>query len=123
MLLQKRLCDGAGWTGDMLSCSSSHCVNTFFVTVNNGGGGGGGVGGALLSDNHLVDGPTDRPTDRHEQSNIPPLLRRVGSDIIGTNLLTKFHEDWKINVASRVLTRRNAPPPGSHVFQPTGIIF
>ncbi|KAH3816516.1 hypothetical protein DPMN_118032 [Dreissena polymorpha] len=25
------------------SCSSSHCVNTFFVTVNGGGGGGGGV--------------------------------------------------------------------------------
>ncbi|KAH3892670.1 hypothetical protein DPMN_016793 [Dreissena polymorpha] len=39
-------------------------------------------------------------------------------DIIGTNLLTKFHEDRKINVASRVLTRfyyshimKNAPPP------------
>ncbi|KAH3793292.1 hypothetical protein DPMN_146799 [Dreissena polymorpha] len=46
------------------------------------------------------------------------------------NLLTKFHENRKINVASRVLTRfyyshirKNAPPPGSHVFQPTGIIF
>ncbi|KAH3834294.1 hypothetical protein DPMN_107614, partial [Dreissena polymorpha] len=45
------------------------------------------------------------------------------ADIIGTNLLTKFHEDRKINVASRVLTRKNAPPPGSHAFQPTGIIF
>ncbi|KAH3787625.1 hypothetical protein DPMN_165752 [Dreissena polymorpha] len=45
------------------------------------------------------------------------------TDIIGTNLLTKFHEDLKINVASRVLTRKNAPPPGSHVFQPTGIIY
>ncbi|KAH3774232.1 hypothetical protein DPMN_175607 [Dreissena polymorpha] len=44
-------------------------------------------------------------------------------NFIGTNLLTKFHEDRKINVASRVLTRKNAPPPGSHVFQPTGIIF
>ncbi|KAH3778359.1 hypothetical protein DPMN_179814 [Dreissena polymorpha] len=43
--------------------------------------------------------------------------------IIGTNLLTKFQEDWKINVDSRVLTRKNAPPPGSHVFQPTAIIF
>ncbi|KAH3749855.1 hypothetical protein DPMN_184370, partial [Dreissena polymorpha] len=43
--------------------------------------------------------------------------------IIGTNLLTKFHEDLKINVASRVLTRRNAPPPFSHVFQPTSIMF
>ncbi|KAH3735486.1 hypothetical protein DPMN_042018 [Dreissena polymorpha] len=44
------------------------------------------------------------------------------SDIIGTNLLTKFHEDRKINVASSHI-RKNAPPPGSHVFQPTGIIF
>ncbi|KAH3707375.1 hypothetical protein DPMN_066779 [Dreissena polymorpha] len=30
------------------------------------------------------------------------------------NLLTKVHEDWTINVASRV---KNAPPFGSHVFQ------
>ncbi|KAH3869502.1 hypothetical protein DPMN_032671 [Dreissena polymorpha] len=65
--------------------------------------------------------------------------------IIGTNLLTKFHDDRKINVTSRVLTRKmwwryiigmnlltefhgdrtinvasrvkNAPPLGSHVFQ------
>ncbi|KAH3882370.1 hypothetical protein DPMN_006306 [Dreissena polymorpha] len=44
-------------------------------------------------------------------------------DMIRTKLLTKFHEDRKINVASRVLTRKNVPPPGSHVFQPTGIIF
>ncbi|KAH3892168.1 hypothetical protein DPMN_016280 [Dreissena polymorpha] len=42
--------------------------------------------------------------------------------IIESNLLTKFHEDWTIYVASRVLTRKNAPPPGGHVFQPTGII-
>ncbi|KAH3747793.1 hypothetical protein DPMN_182225 [Dreissena polymorpha] len=41
----------------------------------------------------------------------------------GTNLLSKFHEDRKINVASRVLTRKNPPPPGGHVFQPTSIIF
>ncbi|KAH3883641.1 hypothetical protein DPMN_007601 [Dreissena polymorpha] len=44
-------------------------------------------------------------------------------NIIGTNLLTKFHEDRKINVASRLLTRKNNPHPGSHVFKPTGIIF
>ena len=48
-------------------------------------------------------------------------------DIIGTNHLTKFHDDRTINVASRVLTRfyksmiyshirKNAPPPGGHVF-------
>ncbi|KAH3739396.1 hypothetical protein DPMN_046048 [Dreissena polymorpha] len=42
--------------------------------------------------------------------------------IIKTNLLTIFHQDWTINVASRVL-RKNAPPPGDHVFQPTSIIF
>ncbi|KAH3729984.1 hypothetical protein DPMN_055962 [Dreissena polymorpha] len=44
-------------------------------------------------------------------------------DVIGTNRLTKFHEDRKINVASKVLTRKNVPPLGGHVFQPTGIIF
>ncbi|KAH3747501.1 hypothetical protein DPMN_181928 [Dreissena polymorpha] len=33
---------------------------------------------------------------------------------IGTNLLIKFHEDRKINMASRVLTRKNSQPPGSH---------
>ncbi|KAH3858234.1 hypothetical protein DPMN_100854 [Dreissena polymorpha] len=34
-----------------------------------------------------------------------------------------FHQDWTINVASRVLTRKNAPTPGGHVFKPTGINF
>ncbi|KAH3811548.1 hypothetical protein DPMN_139958 [Dreissena polymorpha] len=43
--------------------------------------------------------------------------------IIGTNLLTKFHDDRNINVTSRVHMMTNAPPPGGHVFQPTGIIF
>ncbi|KAH3777504.1 hypothetical protein DPMN_178951 [Dreissena polymorpha] len=37
------------------------------------------------------------------------------SDIIGTNLLTKFHDDLTIN--------ENSSPPGGHVFQLTGIIF
>ncbi|KAH3796200.1 hypothetical protein DPMN_149768 [Dreissena polymorpha] len=39
------------------------------------------------------------------------------------NLLTKFHEDRTINVASRVLTRKNAPSPCGHVFQTTRTIF
>ncbi|KAH3741424.1 hypothetical protein DPMN_048149 [Dreissena polymorpha] len=46
------------------------------------------------------------------------------------NLLTKFYEDQKINVASRVLTRfyyshirKNALPLGSHVFQANVTIF
>ncbi|KAH3881072.1 hypothetical protein DPMN_004996 [Dreissena polymorpha] len=30
--------------------------------------------------------------------------------IFGTNIVTKIHEDLKINVASRVLTRKNTPP-------------
>ncbi|KAH3877223.1 hypothetical protein DPMN_001085 [Dreissena polymorpha] len=47
-------------------------------------------------------------------------------DILGTNLLTKFHENRTINVASRVLTRKQMPrppppppppPPGGHVFK------
>ncbi|KAH3787068.1 hypothetical protein DPMN_165187 [Dreissena polymorpha] len=41
-------------------------------------------------------------------------------DIIRTNVLTKFHEDWTINLTSTVKT---APPPGGHVFLPTGTIF
>ncbi|KAH3890592.1 hypothetical protein DPMN_014677 [Dreissena polymorpha] len=45
--------------------------------------------------------------------------KEVLFDIIGTNLLTKFHKDWKINVASR----EKCPAPWGHVFQPTGIIF
>ncbi|KAH3785060.1 hypothetical protein DPMN_163143 [Dreissena polymorpha] len=76
----------------------------------------------------------------HIRKNAPPpgghvfkptgIIFELVQDIIGINLLSKFHEDRKINVASRVLTRfynshiwKNAPPPGSHVFQPTGIIF
>ncbi|KAH3788922.1 hypothetical protein DPMN_167086 [Dreissena polymorpha] len=76
----------------------------------------------------------------HIRKNAPPLGSHVFQakvtifeliqDISGTSLLTKFHDDRKINVASRVLTRiyyshirKNAPPPGGHVFQPTGIIF
>ena len=76
----------------------------------------------------------------HKRKNAPPLgchvfqakvtIFELIQDISGTNLLSKFHKDRKINVASRVLTRfyyshirKNAPPPGGHVFQPTGIIF
>ncbi|KAH3844663.1 hypothetical protein DPMN_086922 [Dreissena polymorpha] len=56
--------------------------------------------------------------------NAPPLgshvfqakvsIFKLIQDIIGTNLLTKCHEDRKINVASRVLTRKNDPPHGGH---------
>ncbi|KAH3716087.1 hypothetical protein DPMN_058803 [Dreissena polymorpha] len=52
------------------------------------------------------------PKAEHEHGCAQVLLQMKFQNIIGTNLLTKFQEDWKINVASRV-----------HVFQPTGIIF
>ncbi|KAH3799549.1 hypothetical protein DPMN_153159 [Dreissena polymorpha] len=62
----------------------------------------------LISSNGRTGGQAVGRTDKQEGLKGPN---------IGTNLLTKFHEDRKINVASRVLTRKNAPPPGSHVFQ------
>ncbi|KAH3819169.1 hypothetical protein DPMN_120902 [Dreissena polymorpha] len=47
-----------------------------------------------------------------------------------TNVLTKIHEDWTKNVASRVFTycryihiEKTAPPPGGHVFSPIWTIF
>ncbi|KAH3889699.1 hypothetical protein DPMN_013761 [Dreissena polymorpha] len=47
-----------------------------------------------------------------------------------TNVLTKFHENWAINVTSRVFTcfhyihiEKNAPPTGGHVFSPIWTIF
>ncbi|KAH3863498.1 hypothetical protein DPMN_026487 [Dreissena polymorpha] len=46
--------------------------------------------------------------------------------IIGTKLLTKFHEDRKRNVPSRKYTlsrMKTARPPGNPVFQRTGTIF
>ncbi|KAH3817480.1 hypothetical protein DPMN_119016 [Dreissena polymorpha] len=62
-----------------------------------------------------------RTTDKRRSQKLT--MSTLCSDIIGTNLLTKFYEDRKINVASSVLTRKIAPPPGSFVFQLTGIIF
>ncbi|KAH3856453.1 hypothetical protein DPMN_099041 [Dreissena polymorpha] len=41
------------------------------------------------------------------------IILKLVQDIIWMNLLTKFHEDQTVNVASRV---KNAPPLG-HVFQ------
>ncbi|KAH3848230.1 hypothetical protein DPMN_090589 [Dreissena polymorpha] len=71
--------------------------------------------------------------EQTKKKNAPPLgshvfqakvtIFQLIQTFIGTNHLSKFHEDRKINVASRVLTRKNAPPPGGHVFQPTDIIF
>ncbi|KAH3893656.1 hypothetical protein DPMN_017806 [Dreissena polymorpha] len=44
-------------------------------------------------------------------------------NIIETNLLTQFHEDRTVNVAYRVLTMKNAPPSGGHVFKATKTIL
>ncbi|KAH3795017.1 hypothetical protein DPMN_148562 [Dreissena polymorpha] len=50
-------------------------------------------------------------------------------NLIDTNILTKFHEDSRINVLISALTRfhyirvRKMPPPGSHVFQGTETVF
>ncbi|KAH3845927.1 hypothetical protein DPMN_088222 [Dreissena polymorpha] len=41
-------------------------------------------------------------------------------DIITTHVLSKFHEDWIMNVTLRM---KNAPPPGCYGFQPSGIIL
>ncbi|KAH3729105.1 hypothetical protein DPMN_055068 [Dreissena polymorpha] len=52
------------------------------------------------------------------KKNAPPnetgTIFKLVQDIIGTNLLTKFHDDRKINMASRVLTRTNTTPLGGH---------
>ncbi|KAH3884807.1 hypothetical protein DPMN_008792 [Dreissena polymorpha] len=48
------------------------------------------------------------------------VLTRKNSPPPELNVLTKFHKDWTINAASRV---KNALPPGGHAFQQTGTIF
>ncbi|KAH3867043.1 hypothetical protein DPMN_030168 [Dreissena polymorpha] len=53
-----------------------------------------------------------------DRKNTPPPGVQVY--IIGMNLLTKFYEDRTINMASRV---KNALPLGSHVFQANVTIF
>ncbi|KAH3842605.1 hypothetical protein DPMN_116103 [Dreissena polymorpha] len=51
------------------------------------------------------------------------LFVSIRSNIIGTNIVNKILEDRKINVTSWVLTMKNAPTPGSHVFQSMVTIF
>ncbi|KAH3739907.1 hypothetical protein DPMN_046597 [Dreissena polymorpha] len=77
---------------------------------------------SLTQMNRSQDGKKQPPLGRHIFQAKVTIFELI-QDIIGTNHLSKFHEDRKINVASRVLTRKNAPPPGGHVFQPTDIIF
>ncbi|KAH3690096.1 hypothetical protein DPMN_191861 [Dreissena polymorpha] len=68
----------------------------------------------------------------HIRKNAPPLRKDVFQanniilelirDIIETNRLTKFHEDWTIHVASRPY-KEKFPAPGGHVFKATNNIF
>ncbi|KAH3834882.1 hypothetical protein DPMN_108215 [Dreissena polymorpha] len=44
-------------------------------------------------------------------------------DIMRKKILTKFQEDWTINVISIVLTRENALHHGRQAFQPSGTIY
>ncbi|KAH3863888.1 hypothetical protein DPMN_026894 [Dreissena polymorpha] len=57
------------------------------------------------------------PLKKHCQANI--IIFELIQDFIETNLLTKCHEDWTINVASR----EKYPAPGGHVFKATKTIF
>ncbi|KAH3703312.1 hypothetical protein DPMN_078346 [Dreissena polymorpha] len=67
------------------------------------------------------DFPTSLEPPYSTRKNAPPtgghVFQATGTtfelvhNIIGTNLLTKFHDDRTINMASRVLTRKNATPP------------
>ncbi|KAH3773862.1 hypothetical protein DPMN_175233 [Dreissena polymorpha] len=64
----------------------------------------------------------------HIKKNAPPLgsyffqatiiIFELIQDIIETNLLTKFHEDWKINPY-----KEKCLAPGGHVFNQTKTIF
>ncbi|KAH3689506.1 hypothetical protein DPMN_191522 [Dreissena polymorpha] len=64
---------------------------------------------------------TNHLSKLHEDRKINVASReKLVQDIIGMNLLTKFNEDRTINVASRV---KNAQPLGSHVFQANVTIF
>ncbi|KAH3891863.1 hypothetical protein DPMN_015973 [Dreissena polymorpha] len=90
----------------------------------------------------IIRKPSGGRTDRHEQNNIPPLLRNshviqltgtifeLNSRIKETNVLSKFHENWAKNVTSTVFTcfhnihiKKNAPPTGGHVCSPIPTIF
>ncbi|KAH3843175.1 hypothetical protein DPMN_116685 [Dreissena polymorpha] len=55
--------------------------------------------------------PMDAEYSTKHQNSLEIKKRCQAQSINGTNLRTKFHEDRKMNVASRV---KNAPPPGSH---------
>ncbi|KAH3891285.1 hypothetical protein DPMN_015378 [Dreissena polymorpha] len=64
----------------------------------------------ILMMNTLAATKNAPPTGGHAFQATGTIFELV-QNIIGTNLLTKFHDDRTINMASRVLTRKNATPP------------
>ncbi|KAH3704898.1 hypothetical protein DPMN_079959 [Dreissena polymorpha] len=74
-------------------------------------------------DDHTINVASKVKNAQPHGGNTTKILLKLVQDIIRMNLLTKFHEDRTINVASRVLTRKNVPPSGGHVFLATGTIF
>ncbi|KAH3711975.1 hypothetical protein DPMN_071651 [Dreissena polymorpha] len=58
--------------------------------------------------------------EHNKNCHSPVTIVELSRATIRTNLRTKFHEDWIINVTSRV---NIALSPGSHLFQLTKIIF
>ncbi|KAH3768761.1 hypothetical protein DPMN_169978 [Dreissena polymorpha] len=76
---------------------------------------------STTTDGHFFHstGKTATPPGSHVFQPTGTIFELV-QDIIRKNVLTKFHEDWTINLTSTVKT---APPPGGHVFLPTGTIF
>ncbi|KAH3754066.1 hypothetical protein DPMN_188725 [Dreissena polymorpha] len=72
----------------------------------------------LLTKFHKIGQKNSPPLGSHFfQANI--IIFELIQDIIETNLLTKFHEVWTINVASR----EKCLTPGGHVFKATKTIF
>ncbi|KAH3806898.1 hypothetical protein DPMN_135226 [Dreissena polymorpha] len=51
------------------------------------------------------------------------LVDRLALNIIKTNLLTKFHEDRTVNVASRKLTKKNSRPLAAMLFNQLASFF
>ncbi|KAH3729459.1 hypothetical protein DPMN_055430 [Dreissena polymorpha] len=66
----------------------------------------------MMIDQILFTRNTDTPTGGHTN-----ILTHFELDrcIIGTNLLTKFHEDRTSNVASRVFSMKTAPHTRGHI--------
>ncbi|KAH3869872.1 hypothetical protein DPMN_033045 [Dreissena polymorpha] len=82
------------------------------------------VASRVLTSRGVIEAKKNAPPPSGHVFQQTSIIFKLVQDIIGLNLLTRFHKDWTINVASRVNKRsiyshlrKNAPPLGSHVFQ------